>query len=462
VGFREIREAFPAIAERTVRIPEWLAFLPGAPEWRLATLIGLCFFVGAIGKSAQLPLYVWLPDAMAGPTPVSALIHAATMVTAGVYMVCRLGFLYDAAPGAAALIAWTGGLTALFAATIAIVQTDIKKVLAYSTVSQLGYMFLAAGCGAYGAAMFHLATHAFFKALLFLGAGAVILATHHEQDIDKMGGLWRKIPRTHAVFLVGVLAIAGFPPLAGFFSKDEVLLSAYLAHVPGHRWLWAMGLATAAITAFYMFRLHFRTFYGATRMGAEDFGHVHEPGTTVLVPLFVLAVLSAFAGFAGLPQVYGDLIGVSDSNSLANFLAPVIGHPEHHLDAGAELGLAGLAIAAALLGLALAFVLYIQSPGLPARIAAALAVPYRVLKNKYYVDELYDAGLVRPLVEASDKLLYRGIDATLIDGYAVNGTAGGVRALAADVLKYAQSGLAQAYLIAMLVGTALVVGWLLV
>jgi NADH-quinone oxidoreductase subunit L len=462
VGFREIREAFPAIAEHTVRIPEWLAFLPGAPEWRLATLIGLCFFVGAIGKSAQLPLYVWLPDAMAGPTPVSALIHAATMVTAGVYMVCRLGFLYDAAPGAAALIAWTGGLTAIFAATIAIVQTDIKKVLAYSTVSQLGYMFLAAGCGAYGAAMFHLATHAFFKALLFLGAGAVILATHHEQDTDKMGGLWRKIPRTHAVFLVGVLAIAGFPPLSGFFSKDEILLSAYLAHVPGHRWLWAIGLATAAITAFYMFRLHFRTFYGPTRMGAEEHGHVHEPGATVLAPLYVLAALSAFAGFAGLPQVYGDLIGVSDSNSLANFLAPVIGHPEHHLDAGAELGLAGLAIAAALLGLALASVLYIQSPGLPARIAAALAAPYRLLKNKYYVDELYDAGVVRPLVEASDKLLYRGIDATLIDGYAVNGTARGVRALAADGLKYVQSGLAQAYLVAMLVGAALVVGWLLV
>ena len=460
VGFREIREAFPAIAERSVQIPEWLAFLPGAPEWRLATLIGLCFFVGAAGKSAQLPLYVWLPDAMAGPTPVSALIHAATMVTAGIYMVCRLGFLYDAAPGAAAVIAWTGGLTALFAATVAIVQTDIKKVLAYSTVSQLGYMFLAAGCGGYGAAMFHLATHAFFKALLFLAAGAVILATHHEQDIDKMGGLRRKIPRTHAVFLVGVLAIAGFPLFSGFFSKDEVLLAAYTAHVPGHRWLWGMGLVTAAITAFYMFRLHFRTFYGPTRMSLESFGHVHEPGSTVLVPLYVLAVLSAFAGLATLPQVYGDLIGVSDSNSLANFLAPVIGHPEHHLEPVAELGLAGLAIAAALLGLALAFVLYWQSPALPGRIAAALASPYRVLKNKYYVDELYDAAIVRPLVEVSDKLLYRTVDALLIDGYGVNGTARGVRALAADGLKYVQSGLTQAYLILMLVGTVLVVGWL--
>jgi NADH-quinone oxidoreductase subunit L len=460
VGFREIKQAFPAIAEQTVRIPEWLAFLPGAPEWKLATVIGLCFFVGAAGKSAQLPLYVWLPDAMAGPTPVSALIHAATMVTAGIYMVCRLGFLYDAAPGAAALVAWTGGLTALFAATIAVVQTDIKKVLAYSTVSQLGYMFLAAGCGAYGAAMFHLATHAFFKALLFLGAGAVILATHHEQDTDKMGGLWRKIPRTHAVFLVAVLAIAGFPPLSGFFSKDEVLLSAYLGHVPGHRWLWGMGLATAAITAFYMFRLHFRTFYGPTRMSAEGFGHVHEPGSTVLVPLYVLAALAAFAGFAGLPQVYGDLLGVSDSNSLANFLAPVIGHPEHHAEAATELGLAGMAIAAALLGLGLAFVLYLQSPALPGRIAAALAAPYRVLKHKYYVDELYDAALVRPLVRLSDRVLYRVVDALLIDGYGVNGVARGVRALAADGLKYVQSGLTQGYLIVMLVGSVAVVGWL--
>ena len=283
-----------------MRIPDWLAFLPGAPQWRLPTLIGLCFFVGAVGKSAQLPLYVWLPDAMAGPTPVSALIHAATMVTAGVYMVCRLGFLYDAAPGAAALIAWIGGLTALFAATIAIVQTDIKKVLAYSTVSQLGYMFLAAGCGGYGAAMFHLVTHAFFKALLFLGAGAVILATHHEQDTDRMGGLWRKIPRTHAVFLVGVLAIAGFPPLSGFFSKDEVLLSAYLAHVPGHRWLWAIGLVTAAITAFYMFRLHFlHLLRNQSAMSTEDYAHVHEPGSTVMVPLFVLAVLSVVGGLRG-------------------------------------------------------------------------------------------------------------------------------------------------------------------
>jgi NADH-quinone oxidoreductase subunit L len=460
VAFRDVRAAFPAIAEETVRLPEWLAFLPGPQDWKLATLIGLCFFVGAMGKSAQLPLHVWLPDAMAGPTPVSALIHAATMVTAGVYMVCRLGFLYDAAPGAAALIAWTGAVTALFAATIAIVQTDIKKVLAYSTVSQLGYMFVAAGSGAYTAAMFHLATHAFFKALLFLGAGAVILATHHEQDTDKMGGLARKIWRTHAVFAIGVLAIAGFPPLSGFFSKDEILLAAYTAHVPGHRWLWAIGLGTAALTSFYMFRLHFRTFFGATRMSTEAYGHVHEPANTVLAPLYVLAALSIFAGLAGLPQLYGDWIGVSESNSLANFLAPVVGHPEHAVAVSTELGLAALAIGAALLGLLVAWLLYVRSPGLPARIAESLAGAYRVLAHKYYADELYDAAIVRPLVAVSERVLYRAIDAQVIDGFGVNGPARVIRALAADGLKYAQSGLAQGYLVLMLVGSAAIVGWL--
>jgi NADH-quinone oxidoreductase subunit L len=460
VAFRDVRAAFPAIAEQGVRLPEWLAFLPGAPDWKLATVIGLCFFVGAAGKSAQLPLYVWLPDAMAGPTPVSALIHAATMVTAGVYMVCRLGFLYDAAPGAAATIAWTGGLTAIFAATVAIAQTDIKKVLAYSTVSQLGYMFLAAGCGGYGAAMFHLITHAFFKALLFLGAGAVILATHHEQDIEKMGGLRHRIWRTWVVFGVGVFAIAGFPPLSGFFSKDEVLLSAWLSHVPGHQALWAIGLLTAALTSFYMFRLFFRVFHGRSRLNEEQLGHVHEPASTVLVPLYVLAALSAAAGLLGFSQAYGDLLGIPDSNTLANFLAPVIGHPEHHVAASTEFALAGYAIAAAVVGLALAVVLYIQSPTLSAQIRSRLAGLHGLLANKYYVDELYDALVVKPLVRFSDRWLYRALDATVIDGYAVNGTARGVRALAADGLKYAQSGLAQGYLVVMLVGTAAIVGWL--
>ena len=458
LNFREIQAALPTFVERTLAVPEWLG-----GEWRLTTLIGVCLFVGAIGKSAQIPLYVWLPDAMAGPTPVSALIHAATMVTAGVYMVCRMSFLYAEAPGASALIAWTGGITALFAASVAIAQTDIKKVLAYSTVSQLGYMFLAAGCGAYSAAIFHLGTHAFFKALLFLGAGAVILAMHHEQDTDRMGGLRKRLRRTHAVFLVGVLAIAGFPPLSGFFSKDEVLLAAWTAEaVPGHRWLWGIGLLTAAITAFYMFRLHFRTFAGESRVPAEVEHHgVHEPAATVLGPLYVLAFLSVVAGFAGLPQVYGDLLGVPESNSLANFLHDVLPAGAHHVSHATELSLAGLAILAALLGTGAAWLLYVARPELPIRIRTGAAALHRLVANKYYVDEVYDALLVRPLIAISDRVLFRGVDAGLIDGFAVNGSAGTVRALADDALKYLQSGLTQGYLITMVAGAFAVLAWLL-
>jgi NADH-quinone oxidoreductase subunit L len=434
----------------------------GSPEITGVAFAGaILLFIGAMGKSAQFPFHVWLPDAMAGPTPVSALMHAATMVTAGVYLVARMFPLFQSLAGQHRNWVFIVGSITMLLGLLALVQKDIKRVLAYSTVSQLGYMFLAAGCGGYAAAMFHLATHAFFKALLFLGAGAVILATHHEQDIEKMGGLRRKIPRTHAVFLVGVLAIAGFPPLSGFFSKDEILLSVYAGHVPGHRWLWALGLATAAITSFYMFRLHFKTFYGTSRMPPEPSAHVHEPGPTVLGPLYVLAVLSAVAGFAGLPQVYGDMLGVTDSNSLANFLAPAIGLAEHALEQSTELALAGFAVAAGLLGLALAFVMYLQNPELPVRLARALAGPYQLLRNKYYVDELYDALIVGPLVRLSDAVLYRTIDAGLIDGLAVNGVARAVRAAAADSLKYLQSGLAQSYLILMMLGTAAVVGWLL-
>jgi len=458
LDFAELRAALPRIAERTVAVPEWLG-----GEWRLTTLIGLCLFVGAMGKSAQIPLYVWLPDAMAGPTPVSALIHAATMVTAGVYMVCRLSFLYAEAPGASAVIAWTGGITALFAATIAIAQTDIKKVLAYSTVSQLGYMFVAAGCGAYTAAIFHVGTHAFFKALLFLGAGAVILALHHEQDTDKMGGLRRRLRRTHAVFLVGVLAIAGFPPLSGFFSKDEVLLSAWLAHdVPGHTALWAIGLVTAAITAFYMFRLHFRVFAGESRVPHEIEHHgVQEPPAVVLGPLYVLAFFSIVAGFAGLPQVYGDWLGVPESNSLGNFLRSVVRQSEHHVAHSTELLLALAAIGAAVLGTGLAWLLYVARPELPARIRTSAGALHRLIANKYYVDEIYDALLVRPLIAISDRALFRGIDAGLIDGALVNGSARTVRAMADDALKYLQGGLAQGYLVTMVAGAFVLLAWLL-
>jgi NADH-quinone oxidoreductase subunit L len=455
IAFREIEAAIGTIADRTV-------VMPWGGEWKLLTLIGLFFFVGATGKSAQIPLYVWLPDAMAGPTPVSALIHAATMVTAGVYMVCRMNFLYAEAPGASAVIAWTGALTALVAATIAIAQTDIKKVLAYSTVSQLGYMFLAAGCGGYSAAIFHLGTHAFFKALLFLGSGSVILAMHHEQDTDKMGGLARHLPKTHVVFGIGVLAIAGFPLMSGFFSKDEVLTSAFAAdQIPGHLALYAIGVGTAVLTAFYMFRVHIRTFYGECRAPREVRSHIHEPASTVLVPLYVLAVLSAVAGLLSPPQLWGDLMGIADSNSLHYFLAPVFSHgAEHDVAHSTEWLLVALAVSAFALGAGLAWWMYAASPGVPVRIRESAAGLHRAVVNKYWVDEFYDAVLVRPLVVVSDRVLFRGVDAAGIDGIA-NGAAAAVRALAARVLKYAQTGLAQSYLFFMIAGTLAMLGWML-
>ena len=458
IAFRDIRAAFPAIADQTVHLPSWLYFLPGFPEWKLATLIGLCFFLGAAGKSAQLPLYVWLPDAMAGPTPVSALIHAATMVTAGVYMVARMSFVYAEAPGASALIAWTGAITALFAATIAIAQTDIKKVLAYSTVSQLGFMFLAAGCGAYGAAMFHVVTHAFFKALLFLAAGSVILAMHHEQDTDKMGGLRKLLPWTHKVFLMGVLAIAGTPFFSGFFSKDEILLAAKLSHVPGHAALYAIALTTAGITAFYMFRLHFRTFLGESRAPLETRAHIHEPGMVVIGPLVILALASIFGGFLGPAAALNPLLGAlnispEDSNSFANFLAPVLSNVVHEATHSEERLLALYSVGVAAVGAALAYWMYVLAPAVPAAIRTSLGGMHKLVVNKYYVDELYDRVFVRPLVAISERVLHRFIDAGLIDGVLVNGSAAMLRGLTNGLLKYAQSGFAQSYLGWMALGT---------
>jgi NADH-quinone oxidoreductase subunit L len=399
---------------------------------------------------------------MAGPTPVSALIHAATMVTAGVYMVCRMSFLYVEAPGASAVIAWTGAITCLFAATMAIAQTDIKKVLAYSTVSQLGYMFMAAGCGAYGAAIFHVGTHAFFKALLFLGSGAVIMAMHHEQDTDQMGGLRKYLPLTHGVFLVGVLAISGFPPFSGFFSKDEILLSAYTAHaVPGHWWIWFIGLFTAGLTAFYMWRLHFRTFFGECRADPHTQEHLAEPSWLVRAPLVVLAFGAAFCGFLGFPQIYGDWFNIPESNFLANWLHGVLPHAQHQIAHETEYALAGVAVATASLGGLVAAWIYVWSPNLSAQIRGALGGVARLVGNKFYVDELYDAVIVKPLVAISDRVLFRVVDAGIIDGVFANGTAQGVRDIASHVLKYSQSGLTQGYLITMVVGTPAIVAWML-
>jgi NADH-quinone oxidoreductase subunit L len=378
----------------------------------MATAIALCLFIGAIGKSAQIPLYTWLPDAMEGPTPVSALIHAATMVTAGVYMVVRNHAIYDLAPVALTTVGVIGGLTGLFAATIGLVQTDIKRVLAYSTVSQLGAMFVACGIGAYVAAIFHLVTHAFFKALLFLGSGSVIHALGGEQDIRKMGGLKAEIPITAATFLVGTIAIAGIPPLAGFWSKDEILGMAFKG---GHGSLWLIGMTGAFLTSFYMFRLFYLTFTGTTRMDPEVAHHVHESPGVMTVPLLMLA---------GLSLVGGILLGVPpEAGFLHDFLGPVTtgeGGEAHHGFGVVDLALMAASVLIALGGWWLAYTMYVRKPEMAAAWAAKYRSVHRLLLNKYWVDELYDALVVEPSKRLS--LAWAWFDRTVIDG-AVRGVA---------------------------------------
>ncbi len=371
----------------------------------MATAIALCLLVGAIGKSAQIPLYTWLPDAMEGPTPVSALIHAATMVTAGVYMIVRNHVLYDMAPVAMTTVAVVGGLTALFAATIGLVQNDIKRVLAYSTVSQLGYMFLACGIGAYTAAIFHLMTHAFFKALLFLAAGSVIHAVSGEQDIRKMGGLKSKIPWTHGLFLVGTLAIAGIFPLAGFWSKDEIMAHAF---VHGRYVLYAFAAVAAALTSFYMFRLTYLTFYGRSRVDPHVASHIHESPGVMIGPLTVLGVLSVVGGFPGVPP---------EDGWFHHFLRPVataVGADVHHPSLGLLVGLMAVATVIALLGWGVAHYLYSARPEAAGRLSEKAPVAYTWLLNKYYVDEFYDATVVEPMKRLG--AVWDWLDRTVIDG----------------------------------------------
>jgi NADH-quinone oxidoreductase subunit L len=379
------------------------------------TLICLLLLVGATGKSAQVPLYVWLPDAMEGPTPVSALIHAATMVTAGVYMVARSAPLFSQSPAALEVVAYIGLITAVMAATIGLTQYDIKKVFAYSTVSQLGYMFLALGCGAYSAGIFHVMTHAFFKALLFLGAGSVIHALGGEQDLRMMGGLWKKIPVTFAVLLCAAVAIAGVPPFSGFHSKDAILLAAY-AHAP---WMYWVGVATAAMTAFYVFRAIFLCFFGNYRGEA----HAHESPLVMTAPLMVLAALSLAGGYLNVPH----------------YLEPLFGgeHGPHNES------LVMISVAAGVAGIALAWLFYVVSPGMAEGIARIFKWPYQLLYNKYYVDEAYDAVIVHPLRDGSRALLWRVVDAGVIDG-AVNGAGAASRGLG-GVVRLLQSGYIRRY-----------------
>jgi NADH-quinone oxidoreductase subunit L len=404
------------------------------------TAITLFLFLGCTGKSAQIPLYTWLPDAMAGPTPVSALIHAATMVTAGVYLVARCNLLFAMAPVSSAVVAGVGALTALFAATIALKQWDIKRVLAYSTISQLGYMFVAVGTGAITAGIFHLATHAFFKALLFLGSGSVIYAMHrayhashsHEdaQDMRNMGGLRRYMPWTAALMWIATLAIAGIPPFSGFFSKDEILTAAFARGTTQPVWLvfWVLGLIAALLTAFYMTRLMLYTFHGPNRTGEKEQTHLREAPRVMTGPLVLLGLLSAVGGMLNVPELYHG------SAWLHHWLEPVTQAstallPGAHLSSGTEWMLVGLAVAIAMAGIVGAWRLLNPADLVPASRAPAERGFARVLRNKWYVDEIYDALIVRPLVWLSREVLWKRVDQQVIDGASVNGVARGARAL---------------------------------
>lgn len=413
----------------------------------VVTAITLLLFVGATGKSAQLPLYTWLPDAMAGPTPVSALIHAATMVTAGIYMIVRSNALYSLSHISLEVIEIIGLATALFAATIALVQNDIKKVLAYSTVSQLGFMFFALGLGAYSTAMFHLTTHAFFKALLFLGAGSVIHAMSGEQDIRNMGGLLKKLPITFAIFLIGTLAISGIPPFAGFFSKDEIFAHAF-EHSP---FLWGIALIAALMTTFYMFRLFFLTFFGTFRGTKEQQSHLHESPLIMTIPLMLLAVLSAIGGFIGVPEVLGG------SNFLKEFLSPVIvPHVAENaaaLSHSIELTLMGVSTGAVIVTIIITYVVYVKNATLPAKDGEDVSSPQRILSNKYYVDEIYEAIIVKPIHWLSDKF-YSILEIKVIDTF-VNAWGKGLTQ-GSSVLRFVQNGSISYYLLAMVLGIILI------
>ena len=467
---RGIHGAFEWAYAQGVDPLSWSAIFAGG-----VTSIGVLLFVGAIGKSAQLPLYVWLPDAMAGPTPVSALIHAATMVTAGVYMVARASSIYSHAPSAMVIIAIIGAATALFAATIGLAQWDIKKVLAYSTISQLGYMFLACGVGAFGAGIFHVFTHAFFKALLFLGAGSVIVGMHHEQDMRRMGGLKKYMRVTCLTMLAGWLAISGFPLFSGFFSKDEILFKTYTSTAipaPLPRVLWYVGALTALLTAVYMTRLIVLTFWGKERFPASDVAsehdhrnehptRPHESPKSMLVPLVVLAAGAVFVGFLGVPDILtpGDM-----ENYFEHFiqhsvedgrlkLSPIQDEPylAWYKLHGIERDLIIVSTIIAVLGLAIGWLWFKRKP---------LWQPPRLLENKYYVDELYDATVVQPIKLSSIRILWKFIDVRIIDG-AVNG-AGQIAAIFGLALRYFQAGLARGYVAIVVLGALLIIGYFVI
>ncbi len=419
----------------------------------IVTAIALLLFGGACGKSAQIPLYIWLPDAMAGPTPVSALIHAATMVTAGVYMVCRMAPLYVLAPYAMLVVAIVGVTTALLAGVIGLAQNDIKKVLAYSTISQLGYMFVAAGAGAFGAAMFHVTTHAFFKALMFLASGAVIHALHGEQDMQKMGGLRRHLPRTFLCFAAGWVAITGVPLTSGFFSKDEILYKAFLSNPA----LWALGVAGAALTALYMTRLMALTFFSPSRMSHDTEHHIHEVPPSMLWPLVILAVLSLTGGLIGMPASW---FGHSPFES---WLAPVFEGPESvaavadHGEHGPEMLLMAISSLVAIAGIGLGWFFWVTRPDLPRAIAQRAGPVYELVRDKFYVDELYELIILRPFYFTAR--MKARFDETVVDG-AVN-MVGGAMEVTGNVLKLFHNGFVRNYALIYLMGATAIFWYLL-
>ena len=457
----------------TVNFTEIKAASHLLPYGGVVTVATLCFFVGATGKSAQIPLFTWLPDAMEGPTPVSALIHAATMVTAGVYMIARMSFVFIKSPDTMMVVAVIGAATAIFAATIGTAQNDIKRVLAYSTVSQLGFMFLAMGVGAFWAGIFHLMTHAFFKACMFLGSGSVIHSMHHAlhkghlhddaQDMRNMGGLRKVMPITFITFFVSTLAIAGIFPFSGFFSKDEILWKAFSNPYHGglNIILWGTGAIAACFTAFYMFRLVFMTFFGECRINPKVKEYLHESPLVITIPLMVLGVLATFGGFLGMPKVMGAL-----PNYLEHWLDPVFelaneygtkyahagGHESHAL----EWGLMGLSVAIAVVGIMIAMTMYVKNTGAPARFVATFPALHRAVFNKWYVDELYDFIFVNPC-KAFGQFLWKGFDVIVIDGV-VNGVANVVMGFS-GIFRYMQSGYVYNYAFSMALGVVVILGY---
>jgi len=422
---------------------------------RAIDVICILLFMGAMGKSAQIFLHTWLADAMEGPTPVSALIHAATMVTAGVFLVARCSPLFELSPIALDIVTIVGATTAIFAATIAVTQNDIKKVIAYSTCSQLGYMFFACGVSAYSAGIFHLYTHAFFKALLFLGAGSVIHAMHHEQDIRKMGGIWKKIPFTYAMFWIGSIALIGFPPFSGFYSKDVILEAAYMSHSQFGHLAFILGILAAFLTAFYSFRLIFLVFHGETRADHHTFDHAHEAPKTMAIPLLFLSIGSMLAGFVG--SKFFHMVSVED-NFFANSIFVAQNHKEllEEVHQTPEL-IKNLPIILGLVAFALAYIIYIAKPNLPAKLAAIFKPAYKLSFNKWYFDEIYEAIFVKPLKILSS-FFWKILDNKFIDGFGPNGLAA-VSRFFSNQLSKIQTGYVYHYTLAMVVGVLAILSY---